>query len=301
MSLRTRYFITVLINFLLGLMHLVIIGKPLQTPLLTFTVTAVLILGLLTWIRIKKRPTTLMLPLTFILGVTVGVYYLTTGQVIETTHLPRKTDWIMNIEQFLFHPFFKDGHISISLDQSSWIGPHTAFGKFLTEIFQVMYMSYYFWGFILMAMGMVWVFQDYKKNHTYLMSFTCTWIGAYTLNYLFYLIIPVVGPEITLSDRYSHPLQGLWLTPAIHSWIDAHHTTLEDCFPSGHVALSWVTAFLALRAIPILGHWMMFCAVMVTLATVYLRYHYIVDVLSSIPLVWFAMRWGGYKKKKSKL
>jgi membrane-associated phospholipid phosphatase len=293
MNLNTRYFITVLFNLFLGVLHLVIIGKPLQTLVLTLTVFSLAAFISLMVFRPKQRKKWII-PLTLVLGVTVGVYYVSSGQAINALRLDRATHSIMKIEQILFKPFFIDGHISLSIDRSSWLSPQAPLGKVLTEIFQIMYFSYYLWGFLLMVLAIHWVRKDYKENHLYLMSFTTTWIGAYTLNYLFYMIVPVIGPEITLSGRYKNPLEGMWLAPWIHRLIDDNHTTLEDCFPSGHVALSWITAFLAIRVLRGLGMALVFCAVMVTLATIYLRYHYIVDVIAAIPLVWIAMKWGEY-------
>lgn len=295
MSLNTRYFITVMFSLFLGMLHLVIIGNPVQNYTLTLTVIGLAAFASMVWLRPKQRKRWII-PLTLVLGITVPVYYVTSGQAIQALELSRMTETIMKIESLLFSPFFTDGHISLSIDRSHWLNPQAPLGKVFTEFFQIMYFSYYLWGFLLMALGIYWVRKDYKENHLYLMSFTCTWIGAFTLNYLFYMIVPVVGPEITLSGRYKNPLEGIWIAPWIHRFIDDNHTTLEDCFPSGHVALSWVTAFLALRVLDGLGRILVFCAISVTLATIYLRYHYIVDVIAAIPLVWLAMKWGEYDR-----
>jgi membrane-associated phospholipid phosphatase len=295
MSLNTRYFITVLFSLSLGVLHLVTIAKPIQNYTLTLTVIALAAFASMVWLRPNQRKRWII-PLTLTLGMTVPVYYVSSGQAIQALELHRATNAIMKIEQTLFKPFFTDGHISLALDRNAVLNPQAPLGKVLTEFFQIMYFSYYLWGFLLMALGIYWVRKDYKENHLYLMSFTCTWIGAFTLNYLFYMIVPVIGPELTLSGRYKNPLEGIWVAPWIHRLIDDGHTTLEDCFPSGHVALSWVTAFLALRVLKGLGRVLVFCAVSVTLATLYLRYHYIVDVIAAVPLVWLAMKWGEYDR-----
>ena len=112
------------------------------------------------------------------------------------------------------------------------------------------------------------------------------------MNYTCYVLVPAIGPYVAFADRYEHPLVGLWATTFFRETIAAHQV-VPDCFPSGHTALSWITAWFALRYAPRYGRFALAAAVLITLATVGLRYHYAVDVLAAVPLVLIGLWWGG--------
>ena len=65
--------------------------------------------------------------------------------------------------------------------------------------------------------------------------------------------------------------------------------TKKDCFPSGHVAVAIVCWILARRIHRPLGFVFGVVAAGVILSTVYLRYHYVVDVIAGALLAAFAL------------
>jgi membrane-associated phospholipid phosphatase len=107
---------------------------------------------------------------------------------------------------------------------------------------------------------------------------------AFYLGLLGYMLVPAIGPRYTID--FAVPLDGHWLTPrAAQAW-DAIESIKRDCFPSLHTALTTVSlvylwrlrhlwrggrALLAVSAPLIVSLWV---------STVYLRYHYLVDVLA---------------------
>lgn len=108
-----------------------------------------------------------------------------------------------------------------------------------------------------------------------------------------YVAFPAIGPLHTLSHLYSRDLAGGLLTDANRAVIDATRVP-RDAFPSLHVAISalllvyaWrVSRPLGILAAPfIVGNWV---------STVYLRYHYLIDVVAGfalVPLVYATVRW----------
>ena len=89
-----------------------------------------------------------------------------------------------------------------------------------------------------------------------------------------------------------HPLSGLLLAAPLHDFLGSQQAT-GDCFPSGHVALSWITAYYALRFAPRWGRAAVVAAALITVSTIVLRYHYLIDVLVAVPVVWVGIAFGG--------
>jgi membrane-associated phospholipid phosphatase len=95
-----------------------------------------------------------------------------------------------------------------------------------------------------------------------------------------YLLIPAAGPEKFLADRYTHDLQGQMVTRGVNYIINLGRVDL-DCFPSLHVGIPFLLS-LYLRDyrrkafVPMLIYVACMC-----LATIYLRYHYVIDVIAA--------------------
>lgn len=95
-----------------------------------------------------------------------------------------------------------------------------------------------------------------------------------------YLLVPATGPEKFLADRYQHDLQGQLVSHGVDYIINVGRVAY-DCFPSLHVAIPLLIA-LYLRDyrrkffIPALVY-----VLLMAFATIYLRYHYAVDVIAA--------------------
>jgi membrane-associated phospholipid phosphatase len=103
---------------------------------------------------------------------------------------------------------------------------------------------------------------------------------GYMVSYIGYIFVPARGPRYLLSGMQHIPLQGLWLFRTMQDGLDKLESYHYDCFPSGHTELtllacwgsrvvskSWFRIYLAYTPFLIF-------------ATVYLRYHYTVDLLA---------------------
>jgi membrane-associated phospholipid phosphatase len=102
-----------------------------------------------------------------------------------------------------------------------------------------------------------------------------------------YLTVPAIGPRFTVV--YDVPLTGYVLTDAAAAAWNTIEKVETDCFPSLHTAVSTISLVYLwrLRGLPrgrlLLG----VCApfiVMLWASTLYLRYHYTVDVLAGFGL-----------------
>ncbi len=115
-----------------------------------------------------------------------------------------------------------------------------------------------------------------------------------------YLLVPAIGPIYTLRDQYTIPLSvPLDLVNRQIEFMD-YARIKRDVFPSLHVGISFVVWLYAFRNSRKL-FWILAPLVLsLFVSTVYLRYHYLVDVVAGLILApltfllanWLFKRWG---------
>jgi len=106
--------------------------------------------------------------------------------------------------------------------------------------------------------------------------------AGFLVSYVGYLVVPARGPRFLLKHLEHVPLQGLWLFRTMQSTLDKLESAHYDCFPSGHTELT-ILAWWGSRMVS--GRLFLLYFVYtpsIIFATVYLRYHYTVDVLAGI-------------------
>ena len=113
-------------------------------------------------------------------------------------------------------------------------------------------------------------------------------VSGFFLSYLGYFLVPALPPyrvyELHGILPHTVPLEGLWLTESVRELLYNLEKIKRDCFPSGHTEISLVVLVLAYkfekRAFAIL----LPIVVSLIFSTVYLRYHYVIDVIAGIIL-----------------
>lgn len=136
-------------------------------------------------------------------------------------------------------------------------------------------------------LGLMLYLRDRRRFREYVIAIMVVSV----LGSIGYILVPAVGPNIAFPELYDVPLGGSLYEP-VTSFVDKARAP-RDVFPSLHVAISSVVLWYAGRAswkwfltfLPfVVGNW---------IATVYLRYHYVVDlaagwVVAALAL-WFAV------------
>jgi membrane-associated phospholipid phosphatase len=109
---------------------------------------------------------------------------------------------------------------------------------------------------------------------------------GYLFSYLGYLAVPARGPRFLLREFQHLPLQGLWFFNYMQTGLDRLESAHYDCFPSGHTELTilawWGSRMVSNRLFRIYFAYTPF----LIFATVYLRYHYTVDVFAGAVVAW---------------
>jgi membrane-associated phospholipid phosphatase len=104
--------------------------------------------------------------------------------------------------------------------------------------------------------------------------------SGFLVSYVGYFFAPARGPRFLLHDLQTYDLRGLCLFDGLRGLLDRIESAHYDCFPSGHTEMT-ILAWWGSRSIsPILFRWMFAYTLGVIFATVYLRYHYTVDVVA---------------------
>lgn len=160
---------------------------------------------------------------------------------------------------------------------------------FLTELFQIAY-ALYFVNFILIG-GLLYLKAARLSFHRF--SFVCAY--GFFLSYLCYFFLPAIGPRFTLHDfsALRQDLPGLWLTPILRAIMDfgdsipmgaskelAAALTQRDAFPSGHTMMAVVAIFMSYKYRISLRHFVAVSSGLLIIGTVYLRYHYAIDLVA---------------------
>jgi membrane-associated phospholipid phosphatase len=149
----------------------------------------------------------------------------------------------------------------------------------LTGLLQIAYISYYF---MPIALG---TFLFLKRKQYEFDSAVFGIVLCYYLSYIGYLLVPAVGPRFTLNHVQTMELQTGHLSLWIRSTLDGLEQNKTDAFPSGHTAVALVSLYYAWKFREKFLFWILVPAVSALIvSTVYLRYHYVVDVIAGILL-----------------
>jgi membrane-associated phospholipid phosphatase len=108
--------------------------------------------------------------------------------------------------------------------------------------------------------------------------------ATFLISYLGYVFMPARGPRFMDYASWHAPLKGLWLFQTFQNTLDRLEGMQYDCFPSGHVAVVLVGCYLARKISSPVFYTFSAFAVLITFSTVYLRYHYVIDVIAGMAL-----------------
>jgi membrane-associated phospholipid phosphatase len=147
---------------------------------------------------------------------------------------------------------------------------HPVFTEFLQWIYTLFIPVVLWVAWLLWRRGRVAEFQYYA----FLIAL------GFLASYLGYMAVPARGPRFFLKSLQHIPLQGLWLFQSMQSMLDRLESAHYDCFPSGHTELTilalWGSRMISKRWFRVYFAY----TPCIIFATVYLRYHYTVDLLA---------------------
>lgn len=141
-----------------------------------------------------------------------------------------------------------------------------------TDVMSIAYFSYYFLPVLLIVIL-------YFKNQTMEFSESIfVLLFGYYISFVGYILFPAIGPRYALSSVCSVPLEGSFITDFVRDILNALEHNKRDCMPSGHTEIVLIVLFLAYRFQKVVFYIFLPVVCCLILSTVYLRYHYVVDL-----------------------
>ncbi len=163
----------------------------------------------------------------------------------------------------------------------------------LTDILQISYTSYYFLPIIL---GVVLKLKGRNKEFDTGLFFI---LLCFYLSYVGYILFPALGPRYVIDHLQTKPLEGNALSEWIYNTLNRIEGIKRDAFPSGHTAITLTVLYMAYRYEKRVFWIFLPPAIMLIIATVYCRYHYVVDVIGGVILYVITLLLGNYILSKS--
>jgi membrane-associated phospholipid phosphatase len=198
-------------------------------------------------------------------------------------------DWVLiKIDQIIFgeHPTYVLERISHPI---------------LTEILQIAYSTFYFFPIIL-------AYDFYRRGDILTYRYiVATVVYGFYLSYIGYLLVPAIGPRFTLHDfsNLDVELPGLFLTKPLR-WVintgesippgvpNPEEFAQRDAFPSGHTQLTLVVMYLSAVLNSRTKYLLIPVGVLLIFSTVYLRYHYVIDLIAGFLFAVFTLATAPY-------
>ena len=157
----------------------------------------------------------------------------------------------------------------------------------ITELLQIVYATFFFLPVIL---GINLLLNG-QHNQFHFTTFTI--VLGFFLSYIGYLLVPAIGPRFTLHDFAStnSELPGLFLTNYLRDIVNAGESIMpgtinpaevvqRDVFPSGHTQMTIIVMYLSVKFRLGSRYFFLINGSLLVFSTVYLRYHYVIDVMA---------------------
>ncbi len=193
----------------------------------------------------------------------IGIVYLSLNPVIDFVQPHLLDPYLIMAEDWLV-----GGHVSVWAER--WIPP------LVVDILMLAYASYYFWPIGLTV-------RLFRRGREEAFSHVAvTVILAFWLNYVFYALVPAIGPRFTLAAEFDGPVEGLLVGSALYQAF-LFSPMLRDCFPSGHTAITLLVLYRAWQYDRPFFRVMILPATLLISATVLMRFHYLTDIVFAVP------------------
>ena len=190
--------------------------------------------------------------------------YESLGNLIQYLQ-PDIDPWLIQIDFFIFRV-----HPTLWMEQ--WIVP------WFTDIMSLAYLSYYFIPVAFIAVLYLKGRMVELERSIFVLAF------GYYISFVGYILFPAIGPRYAMAHLYSIPLEGSFITDFVRDTLNALEHNKRDVMPSGHTQMVLMVLFLAHRYEKILFYVFLPIICGLILSTVYLRYHYVIDLFVGMVL-----------------
>ena len=184
----------------------------------------------------------------------------------------------------LVNPNDVDNKLIVLDDYILGFQPAIYLEKFISpELTDFMYFSYSsFLFYILLFTMYLYVRKNYHAFRETLVSVILT----FYIGYIGYVIFPAVGPKFTMAHLFETSLSGSFITDRLSFLMDYEISeyTRRDCFPSLHNGVIFLILLFAFKHQKTYALIFLPFAIALFISTLYLRYHYFIDMIAGFIL-----------------
>ncbi len=184
-----------------------------------------------------------------------------------------------------------------ALDRSAFgFEPAEVLDGFVTPATTEWFAFFYFGYFVVLAVH-IFPFMFGARDAGRLAELALGLVLLFCVGQLLYLVVPGYGPYHHLAGRFTHELDGPFWWRLVRATVDAGEVTARtDIFPSLHTAAPTYLAAFSFRhrhVAPFKWTWapLAFFASQIVISTMFLRWHYLVDVIAGLVLA-FGVAYG---------
>ena len=125
-----------------------------------------------------------------------------------------------------------------------------------------------------------------KKQNVAFRETLVSVILTFYIGYVGYVIFPAVGPKFTMSHLFETSLSGTYITDRLSFLMnyEISEYTRRDCFPSLHNGVIFLILLFAFKHNKSYAFLFLPFAISLFFSTLYLRYHYFVDMIAGFLL-----------------
>ncbi len=174
-------------------------------------------------------------------------------------------------------------HVEPAVAWDRFVTPHT------TEWF-----AFFYFGFFFLLAFHVLPMMFLARNMRMFARFAFAVVFVFCAGHLLYIVVPGYGPYRFLAATFQHPLEGGVFWDAVKATV-ADAGAQKDIFPSVHTAIPTTFTLLAFKyrreyapyriSWPVVG----FFASQIIIATMFLRWHYLIDICAGLALAALAV------------
>lgn len=168
--------------------------------------------------------------------------------------------------------------------------PAMEFSRFLpcSAVSEIMYFGYFSYFFIFFILLVLTFFRRQKAASEIMFSLLC----SFFIFYLIFIFIPVAGPQFYYSAADSEVPAGYFFSSLMRGIQQAGEQP-TGAFPSSHVGMTLIAVWLMFKYFRSLFWFVLPVAIILIASTVYIKAHYLIDVIASFiitPIIYRASK-----------
>jgi membrane-associated phospholipid phosphatase len=185
-----------------------------------------------------------------------------------------ETDYMNNVLFANFDSLVSNWDFLLFGIQPSILFAEYVTGRWFAECMYLGYFSYYF-----MTFGLcLWI---YIKQPVLFEKILFLIVFPFIVYYFIFIFFPVAGPQFYFKEVVEVP-EGFGIFSGAVHFLQGLGERPTAAFPSSHIGISIILVYLAYRHAPRLLVVFIPCFLFLFMATVYIRAHYVVDVIAGI-------------------